>query len=178
MHLPSPRLSDMQFLIIAKFRACSTGDVGIDFLLSRQKEPKWPCKLLDSISFCWYPLQQKGSVLARQIVLSFNLLALAAVSSAFFAITYEKKFIIKLEGEEGSNYGIDIENHFQAGLTIGMTAQHTILNIAFLSDSTLPGCAYNGVISLAGAAFSAEITGEPAFIQLSRKKSVEVYTIR
>lgn len=114
----------------------------------------------------------------QDIVLSFHLLALAAVSLDFFAITYEKIFIIKLEGEEGSNYGIDIKNDFQAGLTIGMTAQHTILNTAFLSDSTLPGCAYNGVISLAGAAFSAGITGEPAFIQLSRKKSVEVYTIR
>jgi len=51
-----------------------------------------------------------------------------------------------------------------------MAAQHTILNAAFVSDSTLPGCAFNGVISFAGAAFSAGITSEPAFIQLSRKK--------
>lgn len=121
---------------------------------------------------------RRASVLAREIIMSFHLLALAAVSWDFFAITYEMIFIIKLEGEEGSNYGIDIENHFQAGLTIGMTAQHTILNTAFLSDSTLPGCACNGVISLAAAAFGAGITGEPAFIQLSGKKSGEVYTIR
>lgn len=97
---------------------------------------------------------------------------------ASFAIIYEKIFIIKLEGEEEFPYGIDIKNHFQAGFTIGMTAQHTILNTAFLSDSTLPGCAYNAVISLAGAAFSAGITGEPAFIQLRAKKNIEIYTIR
>lgn len=111
--------------------------------------------------------------------MSFNPLALAAVSWDFLAITYENVFLTNLEGEEGSNYRIDIENHFGAGLTIGMTAQHTILNTAFLSDSTLPGCAFNVVISLAGTALSAGITGEPAFIQLSRKKkSVEVYTMR
>lgn len=51
---------------------------------------------------------RRGSVLARQIIISFHLLALAAVSWDFFAITYENIFIIKLKGEEESNYGIDI----------------------------------------------------------------------
>lgn len=51
-----------------------------------------------------------------------------------------------------------------------MTAQHTILNTALLLDSTLPGFALNGIICLAGAALSAGITGEPAFVQLHGKK--------
>lgn len=59
---------------------------------------------------------------------------------------------------------------FQAGLTIGMTAQHTVLNTALLLDSTLPGFALNGVICLAGAALGAGVMGEPVFIQLHGKK--------
>lgn len=51
-----------------------------------------------------------------------------------------------------------------------MTAQYTILNTALLLDSTLPGFALNGVICLAGAALSAVVMGEPAFIQLHGKK--------
>lgn len=85
----------------------------------------------------------------------------------------------KLEGVDRSNYGIDNDSqNFLGGLTIGMTAQHTILDTAFLSYSTLPGWAYNFVFSIAGAAFIAGITGEPAFTQLrEKKKKVEVYTI-
>lgn len=46
----------------------------------------------------------------------------------------------KLEGVDRSNYGIDNDSqNFLGGLTIGMTAQHTILDTAFLSYSTLPG---------------------------------------
>lgn len=51
-----------------------------------------------------------------------------------------------------------------------MTAQHTILNTALLLAATLPGFALNGVICLAGAALSAGVAGEPAFIQLHGKK--------
>lgn len=177
MHSPSHRLSEMQFSIIPKFRACRVmWDLNLYYQDKRNPSDLasfWAASVFADIHY-----NRRGSVLARQMIMSFHLLAPAAVSWDFFAITYEKMFIIKPEGEEGSNYGIDIENHLQAGLTIGMTAQHTILNTAFLSDSTLPGCAFNGVISLAGASFSAGIAGEPAFIQLSGKKSVEVYTIR
>lgn len=59
IHLLSARLSEMQFLITPKFTACCASDVGLEFVVSRQKQTQNPndlASLWATTVFCLYPL--------------------------------------------------------------------------------------------------------------------------